>query len=71
MPYPLAPSLIALEKHTGKLVAQDDEKIGTRLFHGQWSNPSLGRVNGKDLVFYGGGDGICYAFEALTRRPRS
>jgi outer membrane protein assembly factor BamB len=70
VPYPLAPSLIVLEKHTGRLVAQDDEKIGTRLFHGQWSNPSLGRVNGKDLVFYGGGDGICYAFEALDKVPQ-
>jgi outer membrane protein assembly factor BamB len=69
VPYPLAPSLIVLEKHTGRLVAQDDLKIGTRLFHGLWSNPSLGRVNGKDLIFYGGGDGICYALEALDRVP--
>lgn len=64
--YPLAPSLIALDKHTGRLVASDNEKIGTRLFHGQWSSPSAGKVHGRDLIFFGGGDGICYAFEHLT-----
>lgn len=68
-PYPLAPSLIALDKRTGRLVGYDDARIGTRVFHGQWSSPSLGRVGGKTLVFFGGGDGICYAFEALERIP--
>ena len=62
---PLAPSLIVLDKRTGRLVAADDEKIGTRLFHGLWSSPSLGRVGGKTLIFFGGGEGICYAFEAV------
>jgi outer membrane protein assembly factor BamB len=69
LPYPLAPSLIVLDKHTGRLVAKDDEKIGTRTFHGNWSNPSLGFVHGRPLVFFGGGDGICYAFEALAEMP--
>ena len=69
LPNPLAPSLIALDKRTGRLVAKDEEKIGTRTFHGHWSNPSLGEVNGKTLVFFGGGDGICYAFEALGAVP--
>jgi hypothetical protein len=68
-PYPQAPSLIALDKRTGRLVGYDDARIGTRVFHGQWSSPSLGRVGGKTLVFFGGGDGICYAFEALERIP--
>jgi len=27
------------------------------------------RVNGKKLVFFGGGDGFCYAFEALKEPP--
>ena len=35
------------------------------MFHGQWSSPSLGQVGDKALVFFGGGDGVCYAFEAL------
>ena len=54
-----------MDKHTGRIVGYDDAKIGTRVFHGQWSSPSLGRVGNRDLVFFGGGDGICYAFEAL------
>ncbi len=41
---PLSPSLIALDKHTGQLVARDDEMISSRVFHGQWSSPSLGLV---------------------------
>ena len=66
---PEAPSLIALDKHTGRLLALDAERIGTRLLHGQWSSPSCGTVNGRTLVFYGGGDGVCYAFEALKELP--
>jgi outer membrane protein assembly factor BamB len=68
-PYPQAPSLIALDKHTGRLVAQDDEKIGSRLLHGQFSSPSLARVGKKTLVLYAGGDAVLYAFEALTAMP--
>ena len=71
VPRPLAPSLIVVDKRTGRFVAGDDERIGTRLFHGQWSSPSLGVVNGGPLVFFGGGDGVLYAFEPLTSCPRS
>jgi outer membrane protein assembly factor BamB len=64
---PLSPSLIALDKRDGRLVAVENEKISSRVFHGQWSSPSLGQVDGKALVFFGAGDGLCYAFEAITR----
>jgi len=64
---PLAPSLIVLDKRTGRLLATDDEKIGTRMYHAQWASPSAGKVGDKMLIFFGGGDGICYAFEALTK----
>ena len=60
---PDAPSLIVLDKKTGKLVARDDERIGRRLLHGAWSSPSVGRVDGRTLIFFGGADGILYAFE--------
>ncbi|MBC8003386.1 MAG: PQQ-binding-like beta-propeller repeat protein [Opitutaceae bacterium] len=63
IPSPLSPSFIALNKKTGELMGEDDAKIGPRIFHGQWSSPSAGKVNGKDLVFFGGGDGFCYAFD--------
>jgi outer membrane protein assembly factor BamB len=63
---PLAPSLIALDKHTGRLVAREDEMISSRVFHGQWSSPSLGLVHDRPEVFFGAGDGVCYAFDAIT-----
>ena len=69
-PYPDAPTLIALDKRTGRLVGFDDVKIGRRLYHGQWSSPSLIQVAGKSLILLGGGDGFCYAFEALSQVPR-
>ena len=64
IPSPDAPSLIALDKRTGKLVAKDQAHIGPYVYHGQWSSPSAGVVGGRPLVFYGGGDGWCYAFDA-------
>ena len=66
---PTAPSLIVLEKKTGRLAAVDDAQIGPRLLHGHWSSPSLGRVGDRTLVFLGGGDGVCYAFDALRTVP--
>jgi outer membrane protein assembly factor BamB len=63
IPSPAAPSLIALNKHTGKLVAEDEAAIGPNILHSQWSSPSLGEVAGRQLIFYGGGDGFCYAFD--------
>jgi len=64
VPSPNAPSLIAVNKMTGELAGEDDAGIGTRLFHGQWSSPSAGKVGDRQLVFFGGGDGVCYAFDA-------
>jgi outer membrane protein assembly factor BamB len=64
VPSPLSPSLIALNKNTGELLAEDDAKIGPRIFHGLWSSPSTGKVNGKQVIFFGGGDGFVYAFDA-------
>jgi outer membrane protein assembly factor BamB len=65
VPAPKAPNLIAINKRTGRLLAVDDAPIVENILHGQWSSPSLGTVAGRKLVFYGGGDGRCYAFEAL------
>src|SRR5258708_3175470 len=45
-------------------MGEDDAHIGPHIFHGQWSSPSTGVVNGRQLVFFGGGDGFCYAFDA-------
>ena len=61
------PALIALDKKTGRLLGVEDTGIAERLYHGGWSSPSLGMVGGKPLVFYGGGDGWCYAFDPDVR----
>lgn len=63
---PDAPSLIVLDKETGRLVAQDDEHIGPRIFHSTWSSPALAEVNGKPLIIFCGGDGWVYAFEPVN-----
>jgi len=69
IPRPEAPSLIVLDKTTGRLVARDVEPIGPRIVHSTWSSPALGEVGGRTLVFLGAGDGVCYAFEALRAIP--
>ena len=63
---PKAPAFVVLDKRTGRYVAHEAEGISQRLWHAQWCSPSLGRVGGKTLIFLGGGDGVLYAFEALT-----
>jgi len=62
---PEAPSLVVVDKATGRLVAEEREGISRRIFHSTWSSPALGEVGGRRLVFFGGGDGVCYGFEAL------
>lgn len=64
IPSPNSPSFIALNKKTGEFLGEDDAHVSQRIFHGQWSSPSMGMVNGKKLIFFGGGDGWCYAFDS-------
>jgi outer membrane protein assembly factor BamB len=68
IPSPNSPSLIAINKITGQLAGEDNAGIGPRIFHGQWSSPSMGVVNGRTLIFFGGGDGVCYAFDAKPQK---
>jgi outer membrane protein assembly factor BamB len=62
---PEAPSLIVLDKRSGKLVARDNFGIGANIIHGQWSSPAVGEVAGRPLGFFGAGNGYLYAFEPL------
>ncbi len=66
---PDGPSLIVLDKKTGRLLARDNEGIGKNIFHSTWSSPALGVVNGRRLIFFCGGDGIVYAFDAMKAVP--
>lgn len=63
---PDAPSLLAFDIHTGKLLARDDEHIAPNIFHCTWSAPSLGVVNGQPTIFFCGGNGVVYGFEPLA-----
>ena len=65
IPSPRAPSIIALNKHTGKLVWEDNS-VGDRILHGQWSTPAVGNVAGVDQVVMGQGDGWVRGYEVLT-----
>lgn len=63
IPSPFAPCLVALDKETGELIAEEGSGISQNLMHCNWSSPSTGSVNGDQLIFFGAGDGVCYAFE--------
>jgi outer membrane protein assembly factor BamB len=63
---PNAPSLVVFDKRTGAYLARDDEHIAPNIFHCTWSSPSLGAVNGKPVIFFCGGNGMVYGFEALA-----
>jgi outer membrane protein assembly factor BamB len=65
VPAPRAPSLIAVDKRTGKLAWQDSS-AGDRILHGQWASPTVARVGGVDQVLMGEGDGWVRGFEAAT-----
>ena len=68
---PTAPSLVVLDKRTGRLLARDDGSISAAVFHGQWSSPALAATPDGPLVIYGGGDGFCHAFAPFTPRAAS
>ena len=65
LPAPKAPSFLAVNKNTGKVVWQDSSP-GEGIVQGQWSSPALGMVDGVQQVFFAGGDGWLYGFHART-----
>ncbi len=66
---PEAPSLIALEKATGRLVARDGEPIAPRIIHCTWSSPSLAEVGGADCSSLAVATGFAMRLEALRACP--
>jgi outer membrane protein assembly factor BamB len=63
VPSPKAPSIIALNRTTGKLVWEDNS-VGERILHGQWSAPAVGSIGGVMQVVHGQGDGWIRGYEA-------
>ena len=58
---PDAPSFIALEKQTGKLVWAD-RSPGRNIMEGQWSSPAFGVLGDVPQAIFAGGDGWLYSF---------
>ena len=65
VPSPKAPSIIAVDKVTGEL-AWEDNSVGDKILHGQWSTPSVGKIGGVDQVVHAQGDGWVRGYEVLT-----
>lgn len=65
VPSPRAPSLIAVNKHSGDVVWRA-VGAGGQVLHGQWSSPVAIDVNGRVQVLFGGGDGWLRAYDATS-----
>jgi outer membrane protein assembly factor BamB/HEAT repeat protein len=65
VPTPRAPSLIAVDKHSGQVVWRAIG-AGDQVLHGQWSSPVAANVNGRIQVLFGGGDGWLRSYDAAS-----
>ena len=61
LPAPNAPSFIAMDRKTGK-VLWHDKSPGTSILHGQWSSPTYAVLSGRPQALFAGGDGWLYSF---------
>ncbi len=62
VPAPNAPSFLAMDKNTGKVLWTDNSP-GENIHHGQWSSPAYAEIDGQPQVIFGGGDGWLYSFD--------
>ncbi len=62
LPAPEAPSFIALDRVTGKVLWTDNSP-GKNILHAQWASPSYGIFDGQPQVIFPGGDGWVYSFD--------
>jgi outer membrane protein assembly factor BamB len=69
VPAPQAPSFIALNKQTGKLIWADNSP-GENILDGQWSSPAFAVLGGVPQAIFAGGDGWVYSFEAVHTADR-
>lgn len=67
VPSPWAPSLLAVNKHSGEVVWRAIGP-GDRVLHGNWSSPVAINVDGRMQVLFGGGDGWLRAYDAASGR---
>ena len=65
VPAPDAPSLLAVNRRSGKVIWADGSP-GDRILNGQWTSPTVATIGGVDQVIIGQGDGWVRSFEAHT-----
>jgi outer membrane protein assembly factor BamB len=65
IPSPQAPSFIAVDKNSGKLLWKRSDP-GRNIMHGQWSNATFAEVKGVRQVIFPGGDGWLYGLKPET-----
>jgi outer membrane protein assembly factor BamB len=65
IPSPRAPSMIAVNKNTGKKVWEVNN-VGEKILHGQWSSAAVGKIGDVVQVVIGEGDGWARGYEAMT-----
>ena len=68
IPAPQAPSLIMLDSKTGELLGEETSGVSQRVLHCSWSSPAATKVDGKDVVIFGAGDGWCYGLSPITKK---
>ena len=64
---PKAPSFLAVNKDTGKVVWQDNSP-GEGILHGQWSSPALGLVDGVQQAVFAGRRRLALWLQRPNRR---
>jgi outer membrane protein assembly factor BamB len=68
VPSPDAPSLVCLDKRSGKVIWQDNSP-GENILYGQWASPLVIEIDGQVQVIAPLGDGWLRSFEAKTGKP--
>jgi outer membrane protein assembly factor BamB len=70
IPAPFAPALIAVDKATGKVIAEEASGVSKRVLHASWSSAAFATVKGKPMIVWGGGDGWCYGKDISSHCDR-
>ena len=62
IPAPEAPSFLAMDRVTGKVIWSDNSP-GANILDAQWASPAYGVLGGQPQVIFPGGDGWVYSFD--------
>ena len=69
MPAPNAPNLSSWRSTRDASWPRMTRRSRRDMLHGQWSSVALGKVGGRKLVFFGGGDGCAMRSKPCRRVP--